>query len=119
MTSDSSVQAEQHVQSLVSTTPGERAMLPAYGVDLSGGLFGANPAMIANQVITNTKNALQVWEPGINVLGVSPVTNQNDPITGIVSVNVNYTVNAGAPVNQSQIQTATILVGGTMVIGAS
>lgn len=113
VTTDSDVQAEQHVNSLISTTPGSRVMLPTYGVDLTGQLFGQSIQIVSAQVQSDVTNALGLWEPGINVSQVTPVAGPYG--SGIVSVNVEYSTPTDTNNATALIQTGTILPGGSFV----
>lgn len=114
VTTDPSTQTAQHVDSLISTRPGERAMLPAYGVDLAGRLFG-NQDEVAAMVVNDVTLAMQQWEPSIVVTSVQAAPN-TDQVTGLVQVEVDYlqppnSIPGGAPAPS----TATVLVGGTVI----
>lgn len=114
LTQDPRVQAEQHVTSLVSTSPGERVMLPGYGVALQALVFAPNNIAVVATIQQDVVKALAQWEPGIIVNSVSPAAG-TDQTTGIAMVNVDFQSGAlpGAP--GAQAQTATVLVGGTVI----
>lgn len=59
------MQAGQHVTSLVSTNPGERVMLPGYGVALSALVFAPNNLAVVATVQQDVVKALAQWEPGL------------------------------------------------------
>lgn len=113
VTDDPRVQARQHVTALVSTNPGERVMLPEYGVALSGLVFAPDNVVVAQTVQRDVTQALAAWEPGISVTSVIPAPGQ-DPTTGAAMVDVDFqqgmTASPGAAV-----QTATILIGGQVI----
>ena len=113
-TTDPRVQAEQHVTSLVSTNPGERIMLPGYGVPLSALVFAPNDPIVIATIQSDVTNALAAWEPSIIVNSVSPAQGA-DPNEGIAMVNVDFQAGAipGAP--GAGLLTATILVGGEVI----
>lgn len=117
-TADPNVQAEQHVTSLVSTTPGERPMLPGYGVALAALVFGSNDPVIVSTIQSDVTQALARWEPSINVLGVSPAAGQ-DPTQGVAMVNVSYQAGATPGAPGAGVSTATILVGGQVISDGS
>ena len=111
-TTDPDTQVTQHVRSLVETTPGERVMMPDYGVSMQGFVFepGVTPASLD---ITNQVQAqMAKWEPTVNVVGVVPV---GDEMNGVVSVEVNYTRGPNAPLASPVVSTATVLGGGQVV----
>lgn len=114
ITTDPNAQAKQHVDSLVSTTPGERAMNPTYGVDLSGQVFAPDPETVSEEVQLNISQAMQTWEPGVVVTNVTldPAT---DLDIGSVVVDVDIVLTSQLPGGQVAPKTATILLGGTVV----
>jgi phage baseplate assembly protein W len=108
-TSDPRVQAQQHIESLVSTNPGERVMLPDYGVPLKTYLFEPGENIVDQQMVKDITAQMTQWEPGINVLGITPVPN-NQP--GLADVNVDWEF---TPNITAALQTAIVQVGGTVV----
>jgi phage baseplate assembly protein W len=119
VTTDPSVQTQQHVDSLVSTRPGERAMIPSYGVDIPAMLFGQGTAIVAQALTSDVQQAMATFEPGVNVITVSPVTDQGDLTEGIVSLQVDYTTSAPNGNSAPASTTATVLVGGTVIEGSA
>ena len=63
-------QVQQHLQSLVSTNPGERVMQPKYGVPLASYLFGLDTDQTAAAVANDVSAAVTRWEPKVNVQDV-------------------------------------------------
>lgn len=118
ITTSPTVQANQHVQALVSTQPGERIMLPTYGVSLNALVFAPNDPAVINIVTQDVTAAIGTWEPSLTVNSVSPVPG-NDPTTGQAQVNVDYSVGAQAGAPGSGIFTATVLVGGDVISDGS
>jgi hypothetical protein len=114
VTTDPGVQAQQHVTSLVSTSPGERVMLPAYGVPLAALVFASNDPVVVATIEQDVTTALAEWEPSIIVNSVSPAAGQ-DPSQGAAMVNVDFQAGATPGAPGASVQTATILVGGTVV----
>lgn len=114
LTTDPTVQAEQHVTSLVSTNPGERVMLPGYGVALSALVFTPNSTAVVQTVQRDVTQALAAWEPSIIVNGVSPAQG-SDPTTGVAMVNVDFQVGATPGAPGAGVLMATALVGGTVI----
>ena len=113
-TKDPRVQAQQHVTALVSTNPGERVMLPGYGVGLAALVFAPNSPVVTATIQQDVAQALAQWEPSIIVNGVSPAAGA-DPTTGVAMVNVDFQAGAQPGAPGSAVQTATILVGGTVI----
>lgn len=104
--------SQQHVQALVSTNPGERVMRPTYGVPLSSYLFGLDASQVATAVGNDIATALATWEPSISLQDVK--TSVSDTSQGIASVEVDYSPGAASAIPAS-VQTATVLVGGSVV----
>ena len=60
----------QAILLLLSTTPGERIMRPAYGSRLHRLVFAPNDDTTAGLAIHYVRQALQRWEPRVDVLDV-------------------------------------------------
>jgi phage baseplate assembly protein W len=60
----------QAILLLLSTTPGERVMRPAYGSRLHRLVFAPNDDTTAGLAIHYVRQALQRWEPRVDVLDV-------------------------------------------------
>lgn len=113
-TSDPRVQAEQHVAALVSTNPGDRVMLPAYGVPLSALVFASNDPVIVTTIQRDVAQAIAQWEPGIIVKSITP-SQGSDPTQGVAMVDVDFQAGAQPGAPGAGTQRATILIGGTVV----
>jgi uncharacterized protein len=114
--SDDATVVDQHVQSLISTVAGERVMLPTYGLNLAGLVFGSNDPILQNVLQNDVTEAFQQWEPNIILLGVMPAQS-TDAQSGIAAVNVQYQSSNTNVVGTSTspiYQQATISVGGTI-----
>lgn len=109
VTTDPNVQAAQHVKSIVATNPGERVMLPNYGIPVRGYLFSSPFQLVQLKIQQDVKTQMARWEPSITVLGV---TSPNADQYGVAQVDVSYTSN---PLETGGKQTATVLVGGDIV----
>lgn len=118
VTTDPGVQAQQHVTSLVSTNPGDRVMLPGYGVPLAALVFASNDPVVVATIERDVTTALAQWEPSVIVNSVSPAAGQ-DPSQGVAMVNVDFQAGATPGAPGAGIQTATILVGGTVIADGS
>jgi phage baseplate assembly protein W len=103
---------EAHLKALVSTAPGERVMKPTYGVPVASYLFGLDAAQAQSAVGTDVTRAIQEWEPTVNIQDVRTLV--SDTSEGFASINVEYTPGA-AVTGASQVSTATVLVGGSVV----
>src|SRR5690349_19505038 len=58
----------QAILLLLSTRPGERVMRPEYGCDLHRLVFSPNDATTAGLAIHYVRQALERWEPRIDIL---------------------------------------------------
>lgn len=112
-TTDANLQINQHLKSLVATGPGERVMLPTYGVPLRNTIFAPYDNLQATMLQAQISNALGTWEPNIDISGVQ-ITPTGGAPSGEVGVNVNWIPRAPTG-SGTGIQTAVILVGGTVV----
>lgn len=110
-TQDPNEIANDRVNSLIGTYPGERVMQPTYGVDIPSYLF--TPDIITNTDLLSNDIAAAVatWEPTITIVDITPVTTQAD--VGISDVNVEFTLSNDPTV--TPVQTATVLIGGSVV----
>lgn len=103
---------QQHLKTLVSTNPGDRAMLPTYGVPLATYVFGIGADQVGPLVSADVSRAIHQWEPAVNLQNVQ--TMLSDTSEGLVAVDVQYS--PGATVTSSSTtSTATVLVGGSVV----
>lgn len=73
---------------IIGTRPGERQMLPEFGCRINEMLFAPNTADTAGAVAHAVREALNRWEPRIEVLSVDAWPDQ----TGSIRVQVNYTI---------------------------
>jgi phage baseplate assembly protein W len=110
-TADPNLIAMQRVRSIISTPPGARVMLPDYGVNLPGYLFSSDLSTSTAQIEKDITTALATYEPTIDVLEVTPVINNN--LIGIEDINVEFSVSDNEA--YTPVQTATVLVGGSVV----
>jgi phage baseplate assembly protein W len=69
----------QSILLLLSTTPGERVMRPDYGCDLQRLVFSPNDATTHGLAIYYVRQALQRWEPRIDILRLDAAANPGDP----------------------------------------
>jgi Bacteriophage baseplate protein W len=108
ITSDESVQSEQHVSSIVTTTPGERVMLPTYGIPLKTYLFEPGADIVTQQVVLDVRSQMAEWEPGLIVTDIIPIPS-ND--IGLATVDVNW---ENTPDVSAATTNAVVQVGGTV-----
>lgn len=69
----------QGIRLLLSTSPGERVMRPAYGCSLHRLLFAPNDGTTAGLAIHYVRQALARWEPRVEVLRVDANANPENP----------------------------------------
>lgn len=103
-------QVHQHVISLVSTEPGERVMLPDYGVQLASLLFEEVDDISVENINDKVGSALKVWEPGILLHRAIPVQGN----VGEVRVDVDYArrESGNTDITGDRVNQARIMVGG-------
>jgi len=111
VTSDPNQIANDRVESVVGTYPGERVMLPDYGVDAPSFVFA--PDLVTNQavLVAEIKQAISSWEPDIVLDSVNPVTYQSD--IGIIEVDVQFTLSNDPTI--TPVQVCTVEIGGKVV----
>lgn len=110
-TSDPNVQVMQHVKSLVVTNPGERVMLPEYGIPLRTYLFEPDPVAVTAQIHKDVLVQMAQWEPSVNLISIEPVVDDNS--LGVVDLDVDFSINPG---DDNAISTALVSVGGTVTV---
>ena len=105
-------QIKQHVYSLVLTEPGERVMLPTYGVPLTTSIFELDDEFTQAHLLTMVQNAMAAWEPGIEILSIEPGNNISGD--GVSAIQVNYLRREAAdtPVAGRKVNTAFIGING-------
>jgi hypothetical protein len=103
---------QQHLKCLVSTNPGERVMRPTYGVPLSSYVFGLSADQVSPLVTNDVTRAIREWEPSVSLQNVQMQT--ADTPEGMVSIDVQYSPGV-AVTGSTQLSTATVLVGGSVV----
>ena len=69
----------QSILLLLSTKPGERVMRPNYGCDLQRLIFSPNDATTHGLAIHYVRQALQRWEPRIDILRLDAAASPGDP----------------------------------------
>jgi hypothetical protein len=109
-TQDPNVQQMQHVDSIISTYPGERVMLPRYGVPFRDWVFGG-PNTASQEMTQAVTSQMAMWEPTIQVLSITP--NVDDSTNGVVSLDVDFTTGVNA--TPTTVQTAVVYVGGKVI----
>ncbi len=69
----------QAILILISTVPGERVMRPSYGCLLHRLIFSPNDDTTAGLAIHYVRQALERWEPRIEILNLDAERNDTDP----------------------------------------
>jgi phage baseplate assembly protein W len=82
----------QSIWMILSTSPGERLMRPTFGSNLQDLVFRVNNAGLAGAAAGAARDALAVWEPRIDVLGVNAFADQANP--NLLHIEINYQVRA-------------------------
>lgn len=110
LTTEPERQVHQHVLSLISTEPGERVMLPSYGVRLASLLFEEVDDLGVQSISDEVGMALVTWEPGVRLNRAVPVAGA----TGEVRVDVDYSRRESALTDAegNRVNVARIAIGG-------
>jgi phage baseplate assembly protein W len=80
----------ESLQILLSTSPGERVMNPAFGCGLRTRVFGSVSAGMITEVKDMVERAILFYEPRITLNGIDVV--QHDALGGILDIDIRYTV---------------------------
>jgi len=90
MTSDE-LDIQRSMEILLSTTIGERFLQPSYGCNLEDYVFEPMSATTQTSIKITVKNAIQLFEPRIKLLGIQLETTfyMNE---GRVDININYEI---------------------------
>lgn len=99
------------MESLIGTYPGERVMLPEYGVNIPAQLFSSNLEAEQSVLSLQIQRSVQNWEPTLILNSVSVQSVSQEP--GISRINVQYSLSANNQLTPSK--TAVVLVGGTVI----
>lgn len=112
-TSNPNTQIDQHLLSLVSTQPGERVMIPNYGVPSFHALFSMNSEDNQGQLLSAIQTAVATYEPNLTVDVSFLNTPQN--FDSEMDIEIDWTAENEFTSASSGVTTATVLVGGTVV----
>jgi phage baseplate assembly protein W len=82
----------QAILMLLATRPGERVMRPNYGCHLHRMVFSPNDDTTAGLVIHYVGQALERWEPRIDVIDLDAIRSNEDP--GLLEITLVYRVKA-------------------------
>lgn len=92
-TGNPAVQVRQRIVTVVGTEPGERVMMPNFGVPMVDAVFETGAGIVANELTQLTLRQMAMWEPAVVVQDVQPVL---DDAGVVANIDINY-VRADAP----------------------
>lgn len=92
----------ESIRIILSTEPGERLMLPAFGAGLKRFLFEPNTVATHRLIEERVQQALTLWEPRIRIDSIDIVPDSDDPQA--VWVMVRYTLVANQTGDQLQFR---------------
>ena len=100
---------QQNLKMLVLTAPGERIMVPDFGVGLHNFLFENITSDTFSAVAQRIKEQIDFYMPSVNLEELNFFTNEDDPTLGFNEVRVSIQYNI-LPFNQSDrlIKTSTM-----------
>jgi len=82
----------QAILMLLATRPGERVMRPTYGCHLHRLVFSPNDDTTAGIAIHYVRQAIQRWEPRVDVIHLDAVRSEREP--GLLEITLDYQVRA-------------------------
>lgn len=112
-THDIDRQIRQRLISIIGTEPGERVMLPRFGVPVAATVFEPDVSTVEHELSIKTQEQTDIWEPGLNVTAAIPVHDE-DGHTALIDVTYSRTDAPSSPtegaryINQAQIGPAGI-----------
>jgi phage baseplate assembly protein W len=71
---------------ILSTSPGERVMLPEFGAGIKDYVFQSNSASLRNQLVGEIQKALTQWEPRIQLVSVTATTSLDQDSLVLISI---------------------------------
>ena len=77
---------EQSIGIILGTIPGERVMRPTFGCRAWELIFAPNNAATQSLLITYVRQALEFWEPRIELTDVDVATDENEPSALLVEI---------------------------------
>lgn len=86
----------QALMMLLSTTPGERLLRPDYGCNLQRLVFAPNDQTTAGLAIHYVRQAVQRWEPRVEIIALDAGPNPEDP--AVLDIRLTYRVRASLSV---------------------
>jgi phage baseplate assembly protein W len=76
---------------ILSTSPGERLMMPDFGAGIKDYVFQSNSASVRNQLVNAIQKALVQWEPRIQLVSVTATTSPDQ--ASLVLISIDYQIN--------------------------
>lgn len=89
-TTDSVRRAVDHIQALIMTRVGERAMRPNYGSEIWSYVFEPAPNFASAELASRLSDAIARWEPSLRVLDVTPALMEADGT--YIAVMISFTI---------------------------
>ena len=83
----------QNFRMLVLTTPGERIMLPDFGVGLRNCLFEAIDSTTFSSIVEKMREQIDLYMPMVSLTGVDFITSDEDPSLGFNEVRIQIIYN--------------------------
>ena len=93
-TSEFEENIRQSITIILGTRPGERQMLPKFGCRIHDLLFAPNSPSTTSTAATYVREAINAWEPRVEVLNV----NASLVNTGSIKIQMSYRVRATSAV---------------------
>jgi phage baseplate assembly protein W len=108
-------QIAQHVNALVGTQPGERVMLPDYGVSVADLLFEPSARFVTQEITRAVENAFATFEPGVVLQRAVPIADHTQQSLARIEVDYTRREDGTSPSALAQhTNTAVVRVGGTV-----
>ena len=83
---------DQAIQLILGTAPGERPMRPEFGCGIHNHIFDTIDAYTLGKIQYEIREALDRWEPRIDVLDVAPDLSRVDE--GVLIIDISYRLRA-------------------------
>src|SRR5690606_7977522 len=107
-TRDVDRQVRQRLISIIGTIPGERVMLPEFGVPVADYLFHPDPLYVEQELSRLVAQQADMWEPGLNVETVIPVYEDDGNVSRIDVFYQRTDTEDSDPLRARHVHTATV-----------
>ena len=114
VTTNAVLETQQHIESLVATSPGERVILANYGVPARAAVFAPDNRVITTVLQTSIASAMSTWEPDVIVNSINAVASESIYEDSAV-ITIEWSPRFVSSLIQSGTYTSTILIGGDVV----